>query len=228
MTERDFDPFSQFSQTDGQAMSRQCPNCGLQNPESFRLCECGYDFKEATVRPRVAPATDKTPPEVQTTAVKTWVKVAAILAFIQATFTVPTLMRYIFLEENTVKITATFGCEIVLFVGFGIAIWKKRLWGAFGLIALSIFEGFIKVYYAEAITGDQPFASGLRLAFYSLIWTAIYALGALSLVRSENLAPRLRELNWKVIVQFSFFVVGCFFLIGFVSYFHRVNPSCSL
>ncbi len=43
MSEKDLDPFAQFS-PQGRTVTRRCPNCGLTNSDSAPWCKCGYDF----------------------------------------------------------------------------------------------------------------------------------------------------------------------------------------
>jgi hypothetical protein len=71
-------------------------------------------------------------------------------------------------------------------IGFGVAAFRRRLWGVYGLVVL-------------ATLGDvaQLVLRGEKAWFVPI---AVYLIGAVSLLRSEHIAPKSDDLNLRVVV----------------------------
>lgn len=43
------EPIDTLCYSGNRSFNMKCPSCGLHNPESAQLCDCGFDFRRGTV-----------------------------------------------------------------------------------------------------------------------------------------------------------------------------------
>jgi len=137
-----------------------------------------------------------------------WVKATVVVAFLQAAFTTLNILTLSGIEELVVdydRLWSSLGLivEMFLFFAFGIAVLRKRLWGAYALVGLTSIELIAKIYL-----GVNPWVQ--------LLFVAICMRGAWCLFTSDNLSPTFKTLNWKTIGLFGLLVYGAGYLTGFV------------
>ena len=71
-------------------------------------------------------------------------------------------------------------------IGFGVAAFRRRLWGVYGLVALATIGDVAQL----VLRGEKPW----------FVPIAVYLVGAVSLSRSEHVAPKPDDLNLRLIV----------------------------
>jgi len=133
------------------------------------------------------------------------VKIAAGMAFVQAGITAAFVVVLIF-EGNALTGGYGFGLyslsDVIAIMGFALALLKGRLWAAYGLFAYGLLDWVAKAVQSGQVAWIVP--------------VMLYGIGAISLSRSEHLAPVASELRWKRAVVFAAVWVAGDVLIGFL------------
>ena len=135
----------------------------------------------------------------------TTAKIAAGMAFVQAGITAAFVVVLIF-EGNALTGGYGFGLyslsDVIAIMGFALALLKGRLWAAYGLFAYGLLDWVAKAVQSGQVAWIVP--------------VMLYGIGAISLSRSEHLAPVASELRWKRAVVFAAVWVAGDVLIGFL------------
>ena len=179
---------------------RNCPRCGLTNPPGTTRCDCGYRFD--STRPS---RSDQAHQPLTRQKLRLAVKIAAGMAFFQATVTALYVVALltggdILPGGNGISLYSLI--DVIALTGFALALVKGRLWAAYGLLGYGLLDWIVKAMRFGQIAWILP--------------VVLYAIGAITLARSEHLAPAASELRWKRTLVFAAVLIGGNFLIGFL------------
>jgi hypothetical protein len=132
------------------------------------------------------------------------VKVAVVFALGQAAFTLVLLTYHpAFTLLNLI--------DVVLLAAFAAAIVNRHLWAGCCLAAYAVLDYIYKL----AALGRSAW----------IIPPIVYVIGAISLHRTEHVAPSVRELRWKRALWIALFLVAGNFAIGFVFGFFGLTKA---
>jgi hypothetical protein len=155
------------------------------------------------------------------------VKIAAGAAMFQAIFTASMVVALAFgLDVPAFNLFSLL--DVIVLSGLAIAVFNRRLWGAYALAGYSLLDLVVKVDFFPMTVSSRDITSALPLL--------IYVAGALVLQASPSrLAPSLAELNWMVAIVAAVvwvagnFVIGFFFgLFGFIKGGVPINTTAAL
>lgn len=145
------------------------------------------------------------------------IRILQILPFFQALATGLGILYYLLFLNDTTRGQYVFTLfsisDIVCFIGFGLALIKRHLWGVYALICYSVVNLLIKSL------------RGFGSIWWSLLFIVVYAIGGIILYRSDHLSPPLTELNFKRIVRLAIVLYIGNFIIGFGLGFIRLGNS---
>lgn len=117
-------------------------------------------------------------------------QIAVLLAFLQG---IVTFAQSLGIVKVPLEVQYSLGLVLpaITLLGLGIAVFLRRLWGAYALVGYSILDTIMKL----KLFGAAGTASFLFLG--------VYVLGTWNLARASHIAPTLRDMRWRGIIGFS-------------------------